>query len=244
MPAAVYVQTNDAANNEVLAFGRRRTARLPRSGASPPAGAEPASRTFPSQSSIVAHRRRPAAARRQRRQRRAVPVRGRGRRPAPRRPRRLRRRHADERRGQRRCSSTCSTTARPNIAGFRIDDGRLVALEGSTRPLSADDADPAQVSFSRRRPHARRDRARHRQHQHLRDRRARLRGRPDDDQVLRKDALRLRLHARRRADRHRGVRRRGRRGGGLVLLRSPVPASSRPSAARSATRAARSAGPP
>ena len=36
----------------------------------------------------------------------------------------------------------------PDIAGFRIDAGRLVELEGSTRPLSADDADPAQVSFS------------------------------------------------------------------------------------------------
>src|SRR3954451_13655104 len=36
----------------------------------------------------------------------------------------------------------------PNIAGFRIDGGRLVALEGSARPLSADDADPAQVAFS------------------------------------------------------------------------------------------------
>ena len=36
----------------------------------------------------------------------------------------------------------------PNIAGFRIDAGRLIGLEGSSRPLSADDADPAQVSFS------------------------------------------------------------------------------------------------
>jgi 6-phosphogluconolactonase len=36
----------------------------------------------------------------------------------------------------------------PNIAGFRIDDGQLVELDGSTRPLSAADADPAQVSFS------------------------------------------------------------------------------------------------
>jgi 6-phosphogluconolactonase (cycloisomerase 2 family) len=36
----------------------------------------------------------------------------------------------------------------PNIAGFTIDDGRLVEIEGSARPLSADDADPAQVSFS------------------------------------------------------------------------------------------------
>jgi 6-phosphogluconolactonase (cycloisomerase 2 family) len=38
--------------------------------------------------------------------------------------------------------------ATPNISGFRIDDGSLVALEGSVRPLSATDADPAQISFS------------------------------------------------------------------------------------------------
>jgi 6-phosphogluconolactonase len=36
-----------------------------------------------------------------------------------------------------------------DIAGFRIADGRLVALDDSRRPLSAADADPAQVSFSR-----------------------------------------------------------------------------------------------
>jgi 6-phosphogluconolactonase len=36
----------------------------------------------------------------------------------------------------------------PSIAGFRIAEGRLTPLEGSTRPLSAEDADPAQISFS------------------------------------------------------------------------------------------------
>jgi 6-phosphogluconolactonase (cycloisomerase 2 family) len=36
-----------------------------------------------------------------------------------------------------------------SIAGFTIDDGRLVELEDSARPLSADGADPAQVAFSR-----------------------------------------------------------------------------------------------
>src|SRR3954467_13823604 len=35
----------------------------------------------------------------------------------------------------------------PNIAGFTIDGGRLAELEGSTRQLSADEADPAQVAF-------------------------------------------------------------------------------------------------
>jgi 6-phosphogluconolactonase (cycloisomerase 2 family) len=36
-----------------------------------------------------------------------------------------------------------------SIAGFRIDGDRLVALDGSRRPLSSPDADPAQVAFSR-----------------------------------------------------------------------------------------------
>jgi 6-phosphogluconolactonase len=36
----------------------------------------------------------------------------------------------------------------PNISGFTLADGSLTPLEGSTRPLSGDDADPAQISFS------------------------------------------------------------------------------------------------
>src|ERR687888_536700 len=36
-----------------------------------------------------------------------------------------------------------------SIDGFRVSDGTLIALEGSSRPLSAPDADGAQVSFSR-----------------------------------------------------------------------------------------------
>jgi 6-phosphogluconolactonase len=35
----------------------------------------------------------------------------------------------------------------PNVSGFRLDDAALTPVEGSTRPLSAD-ADPAQVAFS------------------------------------------------------------------------------------------------
>jgi 6-phosphogluconolactonase len=34
------------------------------------------------------------------------------------------------------------------ISGFRVADGKLMTLEGSSRPLSAPDADGAQVSFS------------------------------------------------------------------------------------------------
>ncbi len=36
-----------------------------------------------------------------------------------------------------------------SIAGFRIEGDRLVSLEGSSRALSAPDADPAQIAFSR-----------------------------------------------------------------------------------------------
>jgi 6-phosphogluconolactonase len=36
----------------------------------------------------------------------------------------------------------------PNISGFDLADGKLTPLVGSTRPLSDDGADPAQISFS------------------------------------------------------------------------------------------------
>ena len=36
----------------------------------------------------------------------------------------------------------------PSISGFRIAGGKLRPLDGSTRPLSEGDADPAQISFS------------------------------------------------------------------------------------------------
>jgi 6-phosphogluconolactonase len=39
--------------------------------------------------------------------------------------------------------------ASANIAGFTIEDGRFVELDGSSRPLSSDGADPAQIAFSR-----------------------------------------------------------------------------------------------
>ena len=107
--------------------------------------------------------------------------------------------------------------ATPNLAGFRIDDGRLVVLEGSARALSADDADPAQLAFSRDgRTLAVTERGTDSISAYA-DRRARLRRRADDDQLVRQDAVRLRLHRGRDDDRHRGVRRRGRRCGGVFL---------------------------
>ena len=36
----------------------------------------------------------------------------------------------------------------PNLSGFQLTDGKLTALAGSARPLSGADADPAQISFT------------------------------------------------------------------------------------------------
>jgi 6-phosphogluconolactonase len=36
----------------------------------------------------------------------------------------------------------------PNVSGFNLADGKLMALAGSARPLSGADADPAQISFT------------------------------------------------------------------------------------------------
>src|SRR5262245_60819580 len=41
-----------------------------------------------------------------------------------------------------------ANNAAANIVGFEIVDGKLAVLDGSTRSLSGDGADPAQVSFS------------------------------------------------------------------------------------------------
>src|SRR6266511_3833834 len=41
-----------------------------------------------------------------------------------------------------------NTGGAPNISGFMLAEGSLAPLPDSTRPLSADDADPAQISFS------------------------------------------------------------------------------------------------
>jgi 6-phosphogluconolactonase (cycloisomerase 2 family) len=44
--------------------------------------------------------------------------------------------------------NTGSESSPPNITGFTLGDGGLTPLEDSTRPLSSEDADPAQLSFS------------------------------------------------------------------------------------------------
>lgn len=145
--AAVYVQTNDAAQNEVLAFERHENGRLAPQGRFATGGRGTGAPHLPSQSSIVLSD-----------DGRWLLVVNAG---------------SDELSlfavqdgglALANCIPSGGATptsvavngdlvyvlnnATPNIAGFRIDDGRLAALDGGSRSLSADDADPAQVSFS------------------------------------------------------------------------------------------------
>jgi len=113
--------------------------------------------------------------------------------------------------------NTGSEGAAPNITGFTLADGKLSALEGSTKPLSADEADPAQVSFS---PDGETlvvtERGTNSISAYAIDETGHAGA--DDDRVLRRNSVRVRLRCRGRRRRDRGVRR-GAGPSGRVLLR-------------------------
>jgi 6-phosphogluconolactonase (cycloisomerase 2 family) len=146
-PAAVYVQTNDATNNEVLAFERRDEGQRAALGRFATGGRGTGMPHLPSQSSIVLDDdgRRLLVVNAGSDELSLFAV------------------TADGLTLTDRAASGGATptsvairsdlvyvlnNATPNITGMRIDDDRLVAIEDSTRPLSAPDADPAQISFS------------------------------------------------------------------------------------------------
>ena len=144
---AVYVQTNDATSNELLAFQRRADGRLAPGGRFATGGRGTGQPHLPSQGSIVLSEDGSQVlvvnAGSDELSLFAVEDGG----------LRLTDRVASG--GARPTSVAVSgdlvyvlNNGTPNVTGFRIEDGRLVELEDSTRSLSADDADPAQVSFS------------------------------------------------------------------------------------------------
>ena len=148
MNLAVYVQTNDAADNEVVAFKRSEDGSLSPMGRYSTGGRGTGAPHLPSQNSIVLSADGPwllvVNAGSDELSLFAVKEDG----------LELADRAASG--GSRPTSVAISgslayvlNNATPNLAGFRIDDGRLVELEASVRALSADDADPAQVAFSR-----------------------------------------------------------------------------------------------
>jgi 6-phosphogluconolactonase len=145
MTGAVYVQTNDAAKNEVVAFRRAADGSLARAGSYETGGRGTGERHLPSQSSIVVNDGHVLVANAGSDEVSLFEV-------------------EDE--GLRLVGAVMSGGSRPvsialhgelvyvlnngssSIAGFRIGGDGLQPLEGSTRPLSADDADGAQIAFS------------------------------------------------------------------------------------------------
>ena len=143
---AVYVQTNDATNNEVLAFERHGDGRVGPGGRFATGGRGTGEPHLPSQSSIVLSDDGSQL---------LVVNAGSDELSL----------FAVEDGGLRLADRVASGGARPtsvaidgdlvyvlnngtpNVTGFRVKDGGLGELEGSSRPLSADDADPAQVVF-------------------------------------------------------------------------------------------------
>jgi 6-phosphogluconolactonase len=147
MAAAVYVQTNDATGNEIVAFRRGEDGLLAPLGRYSTGGRGTGEPHLPSQSSV------------------AVSVDGR-------RllvvnagsdelslfavePEGLRLTDRVGSAGTRPTSVTVHgahvyvlNNGTPSISGFNLVDGKLTALADSTRALSADDADPAQISFT------------------------------------------------------------------------------------------------
>ena len=144
----VYVQTNDATENEVLAFERREAGLLSPVGRFPTGGRGTGQPHLPSQSSIVLSDdgRQLLVVNAGSDELSLFAVQDGG----------LKLTDRVASRGATPTSVAVNgdlvyvlNNGTPNIAGFRIEDGRLVELPGSARPLSSDDADPAQVSFSR-----------------------------------------------------------------------------------------------
>jgi 6-phosphogluconolactonase len=148
MTAAVYVQSNDAARNEVLAFSRSDDGGLTALGRYEAGGRGTGQPHLPSQSSIVLGG-----------DGRWLLVVNAGSDDVS-----LFAVEADGLRLADRVGSGGTTptsvavagslvyvlnNASANIAGFTIEDGRFVELDGSSRPLSSDGADPAQIAFSR-----------------------------------------------------------------------------------------------
>jgi 6-phosphogluconolactonase (cycloisomerase 2 family) len=147
MPPAVYVQTNAADNNEVIAFRRSEDGTLAALGRYSTGGRGTGEPHLPSQSSVVLSddggRLLVVNAGSDELSLFAVEPDG------------LQLADRVDSGGSKPTSVAVSgalvyvlNNGTPNISGFELENGKLTALEGSTRPLSGDDADPAQISFT------------------------------------------------------------------------------------------------
>jgi 6-phosphogluconolactonase len=147
MPASVYVQTNDAANNEIIAFGRSEDGSLAAPERHATGGRGTGEPHLPSQSSIALSDdgRWLLVVNAGSDELSLFAVEQDGLRLADR---------VDSGGGKPTSVAVSGTlvyvlnNGTPNISGFNLDEGKLKPLEDSTRPLSGTDADPAQIAFS------------------------------------------------------------------------------------------------
>jgi 6-phosphogluconolactonase (cycloisomerase 2 family) len=147
MSPAVYVQTNDAANNEIVAFSRADDGTLAPLGRYSTGGRGTGQPHLPSQSSVVLSE-----------DGRWLLVVNAGSAELSMfvvEPDGLRLADRVGSGGDRPTSVAVSgalvyvlNNGTPSISGFNLVDGRLTALADSTKSLSGDNADPAQVSFT------------------------------------------------------------------------------------------------
>jgi 6-phosphogluconolactonase (cycloisomerase 2 family) len=147
MAPAVYVQTNDAAQNETVAFGRAEGGMLAPLGRYPTGGRGTGQPHLPSQGSVVLSEddRWLLVVNAGSDELSLFEVEPGG----------LRLADRVDSGGSRPTSVTVRGTlvyvlnnGAPSISGFDLVDGKLTALPDSTRPLSGSDADPAQISFT------------------------------------------------------------------------------------------------
>jgi 6-phosphogluconolactonase len=147
MPPAVYVQTNDAADNEIVAFGRVEDGALAPLGRYSTGGRGTGERHLPSQGSVVlsddGRWLLVVNAGSDELSLFAVEADG------------LRLADRVGSGGSRPTSVAVSgglvyvlNNGTPSISGFNLVDGKLTALTDSTRPLSRNEADPAQIAFT------------------------------------------------------------------------------------------------
>jgi 6-phosphogluconolactonase len=147
MPAAVYVQTNDATANEIVAFARSDDGTLSPLGRYATGGRGTGEPHLPSQNSVVLSddARWLLVVNAGSDELSVLAVESDG----------LRLVDRVESGGERPTSVAVHgalvyvlNNGTPNISGFEVVEGKLTAREGSTRPLSGAGADPAQIAFS------------------------------------------------------------------------------------------------
>ena len=108
-------------------------------------------------------------------------------------------------------------TGTPSLTGYRLSGQGLAPITGAEYPLSAANADPAQVGFDPAGQYHHRHRAGHECDRRVPSGEGRSAGSTDGDRVVGPDPVRIHDHGRRRPGRDRGLRRAEGEGGSFLI---------------------------